>query len=229
MKTDKQLGILVSVFIIVTIGIVLLQATADSISETDDTPSINETIAITSTSFSVANETVTIASEIAQTGNISIVDLTFFGNSSVNTNSVSFNISLHVNLSRAGEINVDPTSFADGPYNITYTYSSLGVGTTANDDITVVAYFGNSTVHTNLAGLAIDSDVNWSSESGAIRINTLNFSDGNYEINYTYEGDMYVGNSAARSLLNLIVLFFAIGIMALAYIWVKKGLEQMQQ
>lgn len=66
--------------------------------------------------------------------------------------------------------------------------TSSGTGTTANDDLFSVQYFGNYTNSTDQAWISIDSDVNWSVD-GTIIVSTTRFPDGIFNISYTYDKD----------------------------------------
>lgn len=62
-----------------------------------------------------------------------------------------------------------------------------GVGATANDDVTSVSFFGNSTYNTDI-DFVIGTDVNWTT-AGAITARATNFTDGDYNISYLYDKD----------------------------------------
>lgn len=100
---------------------------------------------------------------------------------------------------------------------------AANTGQTANDDLTTVTYFGNTTVDYTSA---INTGVNFTT-AGVITVanssNPLfNISDNDYRISYNYEPDEYINNGTARTMLSLIVLFFAIGIVALGVLLVRK-------
>jgi hypothetical protein len=100
---------------------------------------------------------------------------------------------------------------------------SGGVGNAANDDIISTTYFGNSTISTDTTGIDFDEEVNVTVANGSIRVNTINFSDGNYKLSYSFYPDDYVKNNASRSLTNLVVVFFVILLIAVAFIGIKKS------
>jgi len=225
---DKYLGITIGGFITILVGIILLSALADSIElATTTSAKTNESIDITSTTNTVLNESVTTSSGITTTGNISVHTITFFGNDTVNTDHETINISSEVNYTKDGVVTVSQLNFSDaGPYNISYTYRSDATGSTAEDDLLTVDYFGASNMSTLDIGISVGSEVNFTT-AGVITVKTLNFSDRNYNISYTYESDEYVKNETARTLIPITEIFYAIAILVAGVIMVFTGFKGM--
>ncbi len=100
-----------------------------------------------------------------------------------------------------------------------------GVGSTSNDDVVGISFFGNGTVGTPLATVTVGEHINFT-KAGTIAIaQNLNltsggedfnnsFADGSYNITYTYEGDLYVVDTKTHPLLKLLGLFFVLVIIA---------------
>ena len=229
MVEDNGLGNLLMGFILILVGVVLIGTIADSIKANitlEDKP--NESITISSTDHIITEEIIEIISGAGQTGNISLSNVTYFGNITINTSVTGISVNTEVNWTVKGGILVSQLNFSsDDNYTISYIYTTDGIGATVEDDLTALNWFGNGTIHTGLATISINTDVNWT-EAGVITVNTLNFSDSSlYNISYTYEGDGYVTNTTARVLLPLVTLFFAIAVMLIGVFVGKKGLEKM--
>lgn len=63
-----------------------------------------------------------------------------------------------------------------------------GAGTTTNDEVTALTFFGNASNNTvNTPDWTFGQDINFT-EAGAITANGY-FQDGNYDIRYTYDAD----------------------------------------
>jgi len=77
--------------------------------------------------------------------------------------------------------------------------------------VIAVSYFGNMTFDNTLY-------TNFTS-AGIIRSNV---SDGPYNISYTYEPAEYVNHSSARAILALIPIFFALALMLIGVLLIKK-------
>ena len=46
-------------------------------------------------------------------------------------------------------------------------------------------------------------------------------------ITYTHEGDLYLDDTSSRTLIDLVIIFFALGILAVGYLIVKRGYDDM--
>lgn len=93
------------------------------------------------------------------------------------------------------------------------------------DELTTVTFFGNGSNSTAQSDVVINTHVNWT-EDGDITVGNDIFSDGVYNITYNYEGDLYVSNGTSRTLLGLVVLFFAVYLVVLASISVKNFIDK---
>jgi len=83
-------------------------------------------------------------------------------------------------------------------------------GTTLEDDLIGVSFFGNKTINTSNYATELNTMVNWTA-AGLITVSPGNLSDETYEISYTYTGNNYVNDSKSRTILRLIPIFFVIG------------------
>lgn len=104
--------------------------------------------------------------------------------------------------------------------NETITISS-GTGATENSNLTALNSFINSTDDFTAH---IDTWVNWTT-TGVI---TINMSDLDYNISYTYEGEEYVKHSTSRPLIKLMTLFFALVVLFVAvagFLKLKKWMD----
>ena len=228
MKNDK-IGILLIFFMTILIGIILLSSLSDSIYlATTISGYANESIAMSSgTAETATNESITMTSQEGTVANCGVIAITFFGNGTNSSHLASVAIGTQVNITGFDQgILVSATHFpGDGDYNISYTYSDRA-GSTAQDDLTTVTFFGNGTNSSHLASVAIGTQVNWT-KAGAITASSCHFSDGTYNISYNYEGDEYITNITAQTLIILIKLFFAIAIIIVGYLYVKRNFEDL--
>lgn len=85
-------------------------------------------------------------------------------------------------------------------------------GTLANDDVTGITMLRNSS-HADYLWLASTIGFNYTT-GGAIVANASLPSTPVY-VGYNYEDDLYVVDATSRTLLNLVLIFFAIAIMAI--------------
>ncbi len=214
---DFSLKQIMSVFVALILGIVLIQVIANhEVGNTELSGVTNESIAMSSgTANVVINETIAMVSQVGVVGNCGLIDITFFGNNSNSTGLPNVNVSQHVNITGYREFIVSEAQFpADGDYNISYTFAAR-TGSTARDDLVSMSFFGNGTNNTFLSSVTIGTQVNFSKE-GVITASSCHFSDGSYNTSYGYEGDLYVTDSKSRNLLTLNSLFFALVLFAVA-------------
>jgi len=101
-----------------------------------------------------------------------------------------------------------------------------GVGELANDDVTVITFFGGANVSTQSTGITVGTQVNVTKATGVLAVDSINFSNGNWNATYEYEGAEYVTNSTSRSLLPLVLIFFALAIVLIGYVIVVKGFKE---
>ena len=99
---------------------------------------------------------------------------------------------------------------------------SSGLGTLANDELSAFKGCRNST-----GGIAtIDLACNITLATGEIKVALENFSDSLAYVDYRYEPDTYVSNSASRTLITLTVLFFVIAILAVGIGFAVKSFKE---
>lgn len=227
MQNKNELGFLIMGFVTILIGLVLIAALADDISRLNDIhTATNESIDMTETTNTITNESITLTAGAGTTANTSVLTLISFGNASVNTDGNGVDIGLSVNISKDGTLSLNGT-FGAGVHNISYTYSSSGTAQTSETSaVTGVTFFGNNTNSTHFASINVNEDVNITS-LGVVSIDTLAFDAGNYNITYTYEDDLYVANTTARTLVALTNLFYALAILGIGVVMVMKGFKDM--
>jgi len=99
------------------------------------------------------------------------------------------------------------------------------VGQTTRTDLRELVYFGNDTINSDDGGsVALDVGVNWT-RAGVITVSN-NFTDGaSYNAVYQDGNDKYVANGTSRTLLNLVILFFALGV---AFLALPFGIEKLK-
>ena len=209
-----SLGPIIMFFVVIILGVVFLREIGDNqVKNTELSGVTNESIAITMTNNVIINETITIASGIGTTGNSSIQAVGFFGNATNSTHLDDVAINAQVNFTKAGAIVVAPDHIQDGDYNISYNYTSDGVGNTVQDDLTSLDFFGNGTNSTHLASITAGANVNFT-KPGVISVDTMPFDPGTYNISYGFEGDLYVVDTKSHPLLKLLSIFFVLTIFA---------------
>lgn len=123
--------------------------------------------------------------------------------------------------------NVHTTSQINNALNESLTMAgplTASTGSTTYSNITAVNYFANATddLTANL-----DTLVNWTS-SGTITVGggLSNVSNSGYNISYEYEHPNYIANGTSRTLISLITLFFALGILALGIALVYASIKE---
>ena len=100
---------------------------------------------------------------------------------------------------------------------------SSSTGQTANDDVVVTSFFGNTTFNTTNVNVDLGEEVNVSSV-GVVTVTAANFSDATYKIDYTHEGELYVsGSSSARVIIGIIPIFFAIFILLIGVMFLVQS------
>jgi hypothetical protein len=105
---------------------------------------------------------------------------------------------------------------------------TTGVGTLANKDVTIITFFGSSNVSTNSGGVVLGTQVNITDKAtSTIRVDKTNFSNGNWNCTYQYEGAEYVTDSTSRTLISLTTLFFVISIVLVGYFLVMRSYNNM--
>jgi len=220
-KAQAGFGVPLALGVIVAMVILGVVYSFITQSATEVQVAVKGPITMTETEVTVTNEKVTTSSGAASLARQDIVSLSFFGNNSINTTAPEYNITIHVNWTKAGDIVVDNDFFADGEYNSTYIYKTGTTGTLGNADVLTLTFFGNGTINTTVTGIALTAEVNFTN-AGVVTVASYNFSKGSYLADYTYNPEGYVTSSTTRTLLNLIpvilailVLMFIVGFMAM--------------
>ena len=94
-------------------------------------------------------------------------------------------------------------------------------GTLTNDELITFDACRNSTMD----AILIDLHCNVTLTTGVISANTLNFSDSIVFVDYKYTPDTFVRSSTARTLITLVILFFAIAILTVGLGFVMKSFK----
>ncbi len=94
-------------------------------------------------------------------------------------------------------------------------------GTLNNDELITFDACRNSTMDAILIG----THCNVTLANGVVSANALNFSNSLVFIDYKYTPDTYVRSSTARTLITLVILFFAIAILAVGLGFVVKSFK----
>lgn len=104
---------------------------------------------------------------------------------------------------------VNEATTAQTVQNETVTFTG-GNGTLANDEIVALTSIVNNTgySYTNQIGVGVNV-----TSGGAITSN-VSGADTTYYVAYTYTNDNYVADSQSRTLISLLVLFFALALLA---------------
>ena len=214
MEKKAQMGMMVAL----AIGIIMMVVIFGVITVFIDDIALNlitvdnETITITSTldNTTSINESITIAAGVGATGNISVINVTYFGNSTNNSDIGQVLIGQDVNWTIGGVITVVQGEFGAGVYNITYTRSTNGVGTAVeNADIDSTTFFGDDTTSTEDTGIAFNTEVNITT-GGSVTVTTINFTDGVYNLSYQYRPNAYLTSGTTRTLVSTIPILLAV-------------------
>ena len=109
---------------------------------------------------------------------------------------------------------------------VTLTHAAGGnTGTTTQNDVVSIQYFANgSTDYSANISTAIDC-INITKSTGAIIVDNKSISingTGTFNLSYTYEGEMYVDDNRARTILFLIPIFFALVFLAIGMIFLNQ-------
>lgn len=174
----------------------------------------NQSITVSTSTSTVVNETITIISQNGTVSNGGVNSVTFFGNVSNNTATGDELIGLNINYTRSGRITLDSLEFpADGLYNITYAFESNATATTDSNPVTAVAFFGNGNMSTGIAGIDINSEVNFT-VAGLITLDALNFTSGVNNISYTFTSNT-AAQTTTENLQSTVLDSFSLGVIAL--------------
>ncbi len=199
--------ILISAFIALIVGIVFIQTIADSIEsvKTGSATANVETLSFSDLTTAVLNETqVNPNGTEGSNWTLTFNDLTAFTevrNSSATIVTGDCNITLANGIASCNVTN-STNLFFD------YTYISGKTETLANDEILTFLMLRNTTA----TGVDIIGFCNVTFSSGNVVCNNTYGSVG--FANYTYIPDGFVRDATSRTILTLVILFFAIGILA---------------
>ena len=217
---DFSLKPIIIGFVALLIGIVFVQVIADNqIANTTLSQAVNESITITGDTATIINETITMSSNNGNTLKRGIETVTFFGNVSNHTDLPGIDLGIDINFTRSGLIIVgndaDGPFTGNGPYNISYTALENATGDTANADVISFSFFGNANISTHVNDIDIGTEINFT-KPGVVTVDPANFSAGDYNGSYSYEGALYVTDKKSHAFLSLNTLFFAIMVIAIA-------------
>ncbi len=213
----NNLTILVGVFVLLILGTILLGVIADDIeSVSESTVTVaNETLSFTTITTDVVNEAIIMTNGTIHnlTGNLTFIDLTAITeirNISAQIVTGDCNVTLDSGFVGCNFTGYPAQLFFD------YTYISGRSETLDNDEVTTINFITNA----SLASPDLTGFCNVTLSSGTLLCNNTMNSAGN--IGYAYTPDNFVRGSAARSILRLTVLFFALFILAMAILLVKR-------
>ena len=102
---------------------------------------------------------------------------------------------------------------------------ATGTGEVANNDVTLITFYGNGSDSTGTGAFVVAESVNVTKATGVVVVNDT--STGAYNITYEYEGTEYVTDSQSRTLINLIPIFFVIAIVLVGYVIVVRSYEKL--
>ena len=210
--------ILITTFIALLIGLIFIQAIATDVElvKVGSITILNESVALTAITANVVNETVTLSDGLAnKTGTLAnnhLTTLTALRNFSSEVITNYCNITLATGVLSCNDTG-NYTAYAD------YTYNDYSTGqlSSSYDEWLSFDACRNSTMDAIEANLHCNLTI----ATGAVRVNYDNFTDDLAYIDYKYEPDTYVHNSAARTILTVTVLLFAVGILlvGVGYAW----------
>ncbi len=217
--TSNRMGLLISAFMVLLLGVVLIRPIADDINQvtTSSYTVTNETLSFVDLTTGIISETVILAntSGLNLTGNLVNDNITAVatltnstGGDRINECNVTF---------RSGGIVCNFTEYpADVILN--YTFVSGKTETLDNDDLTVFSAIRNITDEDLI------DECNVTLSTGALVCNNthsnIGFADYSYETNTAF-----VRSSATRTLLTIVVLFFAIAVLTVGIGFAIKALK----
>ncbi len=210
---NTQGKLLLAAFIVILLGIVLIQPIGDDVEsvKTSSLSATNETLAFTTVTTDISNESQTNTgnASIGATYTLTYNDLSAFTavrNQSATVVTSDCNATLSSGVAVCNATN-STNLFFD------YTYISGRTETLANDELIAVDALRNETSD-DITGLC-----NVTLSTGGLVCNNTYSSVGYAD--YRYIPDNYVRSPAARTLLTITVLFFAIAVLILGitYAW----------
>lgn len=196
-----------SAFVALLIGIVLIQPIADDIAGVNNEAFtiLNESVGLTIATATTLNESNTLnltnSTALAQDHVTILIEIRNDTTADVITQECNATRStgvLECNVSVTNRIFVD------------YTFNATVTGALANDEIVTFDACRNSDMTTITAGV----HCNVTLATGAVIGEYDNFTVPTAFIDYTYDTDKFVRSPAARTLLTLTILFFALAVLA---------------
>ncbi len=204
---NTQMKLLMSAFIAILIGVVLLQPMADDIEGVKASSySIgNESVSLTVNTNTFLNESNTLVANVTTLAQNYVTVLTAIRNESAD-NMLGFCNFTTLNTKTA-TLKCNETGSAT--IYVEYTYNSYVTGKLAHDEIVSLDGCRNAT----MTAVTTNTYCNVTLASGDVRGEYDNFTTGSAYIDYSYDTDQYVRSSAARTLITITILFFAIAIL----------------
>ncbi len=219
---DKLLTLLFTAFIVLLLGVVLIQPIGDDVElvKVSSRTILNESVALTATTADVVNETVTLAGNTTGT----------LANNYLTTLTTLWNISgadllgeCNITLSTGGLV-CNNTNSEGGLANASYTYNDHSTGQLSTNQDEWLSF--DACRNSAMTAILIGTDCNVTIATGAVRTEYDNFTDDLAYIDYKYEPDTYVHSGTARILITLTVLFFAIAILAMGIGFAIKSFKE---
>ncbi len=204
---NTQGKLLISAFVAMLVGLVLIQPVADDIAgvSTESFTILNESVSLAIATSTNLNESNTL--DLTNSTTLSqdfLTVLTEIRNTTAEVVTSQCNVTRSTGVLKCNETSVTNVIFVD------YTYNSTVSGTLANDEIVSFDACRDSLMNAILAGI----HCNVTLATGEVIGEYDNFTVPTAFIDYTYDTDNFVRSAAARSLLNLTILFFALAVLA---------------
>ena len=226
----NTVGIFLTGFIVILIGIIFTSTIGDqTAANTELSNVVNESVTLTTSISTTINETVTSSGGTAQLSGTGVLNITYFGNVTNSTDLAGIGVRDEINFTRSGRLIIaGGTVFPGaGPYNVTYTKDNNITGTTVNDDVVSIEFFGDANASTHHDTIVIGEQVNVTKSTGVLTLASANFTNRAYNVSYTYEGDNYVVDGLSRTFLSLNTLWFALFVMAAALVLVLRAYPEL--
>ena len=214
---ENQMNLLISAFIVIILGVVLIVPIGDDVEKVKISSVLvnNETLTFSSLTTIISNESQTNTgnSTVGANYTLSFDDLTTITEIR-NQSAIVVTADCNATLS-SGIFVCNATNSTNLFFD--YTYISGRTDTLANDEIIIINTLKNIT------SKDITSDCNVTLSTGNIICNNIHSSTG--FANYSYIPDTFVRSSTARTLITLVILFFAIAILTVGLGFVMKSFK----
>lgn len=209
-------------FILILIGVVLIDALATEIEYVKTTARTieNESISLTNATTNAINETVTMALAQANVSKLRNGTTAFYDVNSLSNiqNYSGANVTAYCNFTLStGVLWCNALATNGSSITVNYTYVSGKTGTTAFDDINSVTAIRNVTQGT------ITGACNVTTSSGAMSCN--NTRGVTAYIDYQYDLDNRLDDATSRTILSTTLIFFAVAILLLGIAFGYKGVK----